>query len=188
MTTTPPSGGNPAVKFVVALAAVLTPVLGGLFIVKSQVKKAPASSQAVRKDALPDIELQLHGGGKRKLSEVAGKVTLINFWATWCSACVIEMPSILALRSAYKSKGFEVVAINLDEKPEAVLPKFLKKLGIDFPVYVDPDGAVGDLLDVSAIPLTVIVDKERRVLFTHNGELDWNSAEIRARLEGWLAR
>ena len=100
---------------------------------------------------------------------------------------MIEMPSIVKLRETYRAKGFEVVAINLDEKPTAALPQTMKKLGIDFTVYLDHDQKLADLFRVEAIPLTVILDKDRKVLMIENGEKDWDGAEFRAQLEKWLS-
>ncbi len=121
-------------------------------------------------------------------SSVAGKVTLVNFWASWCEACKVEIPSINALRSSMKEQGLEVISINVDETPEKLLPKLLPRLKIDYPVYVDEGGGLVELFDIRAIPFSMVLDRDRKVLFIENGERDWNSRESRERITQWLSQ
>lgn len=176
-------------KVLLPVVVVLTLVLGALYAVKLTVRQQP-SGQAVemREGAvLPDFTLTVFGGGTKKFSELQAKVVLVNFWATWCEACMVELPSMIELRKAYHDKGFELVAINVDDKPESILPKTLKQFGIDFPIYLDPGSKLAELMDVSAIPLSVMLNKNRKVLLLHSGEYNWNSPDIRAKVEKWLA-
>jgi thiol-disulfide isomerase/thioredoxin len=137
---------------------------------------------------IPDFLVRRFGSAEwLHLSKVSGKVTMINFWASWCEACVQEMPSILKLRAAYHAKGFEIVAINLDEEPDKAIPRMIKKLKLDFPVYNDPEGKIAEIFDIHAIPLTVILDSNRKILMIENSELDWDSPEVRAKMEKWLS-
>jgi thiol-disulfide isomerase/thioredoxin len=135
---------------------------------------------------LPDFALQQFGGSLTTASKLSGKVFLINFWATWCEACLVEMPSIVETRRMYKDKGFDVVAINVDETPDLAVPNALSELKIDFPVYVDVEGKLAQIFEVNTIPLTVLMDSDRKILMIHNGESDWNSPEFRTELERWL--
>lgn len=135
----------------------------------------------------PDFDLPVFGGGMKKISAIDAKLTLVNFWASWCKSCIVEMPSIVELRKTYRDRGLEIVAINVDERPESILPRLNKQLGIDFPVYLDADGKLSELFNVSAIPLSFVLDKNRKVLFVHGGEFDWNSTDFRARVEKWLS-
>ena len=137
---------------------------------------------------VPDVLLKRFGGGETQLSAIPAKVVMVNFWATWCDGCVSELPSIIELRRNYATRGFEVLAINVDEEPEAVLPGFLKRLKIDFPVYLDSDGSLSQTFDVHGIPLTLLVAVEsRKILMVQGGERDWNTEEMRNRLEHWLS-
>jgi len=165
----------------------------GLILVTLSLMKQYSVRQDIDKDSdvsvgasLPDFEVQEFGKGPITYSKIKAKVVLVNFWATWCDACVNEMPSIVQLRDSYKQRGFDVIAVNVDEEPEAVLPSAIRSLKIDFPVYVDPEGKLGDIFDLHAVPFTVILDKNRKVLFVENGERNWNSSEVRSNLEQWL--
>lgn len=194
---TPPQGSviTGLVKFFVPIALILLMVVGGLYVVKSQFGKpangvaagpgGPAEIQLGK--TLPDFELSQFQGKDLKASELGSKVMLVNFWATWCEACMVEMPSIIKLRNAYAAKGFEVVAVNVDQNPNAVLPRTIQKFAFGFPVYFDKDQKLSDLFNIEAIPLTVILDKDRKILLIENGERDWNGSDIRAQLERWLA-
>ena len=183
------------IKIFVPIALILVLVVGGLYVVKSQFGKptpggtagpsGPAEIQPGK--TLPDFEINQFQGKELKASELGSKVMLVNFWATWCEACMVEMPSIIKLRNAYAAKGFEVVAVNVDQNPNAVLPRTIQKFGFGFPVYFDKDQKLSDFFNIEAIPLTIILDKDRKILLIENGERDWNGADIRAQLERWLA-
>lgn len=99
---------------------------------------------------------------------------------------MVEMPSIIQLSSAYKDKGFEVLGINLDENPETVVPKAIKELGIAFSIYSDTDNKITEYFDVRAIPLSVIVNSNRKILYIENGEKNWNDQEVHHQIDQWL--
>ena len=173
----------PFLGIIVLLAAALT-------IVKSklpQKRTTETSTAEIRAGVtLAEFELTPFQGKSFNVSEIKSKILLINFWATWCEACMVEMPSILKLRERFKSQGFEVIAIDVDENPAAVLPRALKQLGIDFTVYTDPEQKLSDLFDVQAIPLTVIINRERKILLVENGERNWDDEEVHSLMNGWL--
>jgi len=136
---------------------------------------------------LEDFSLTKLNGEVIHASQLQGQVFLINFWATWCQACMVEMPSLVKLREQYHSRGFEILGINVDENPQAVVPKIVKKLGIGFPIFIDAtDGALSAMFDVHAIPMTVVINKARKVLHVENGERDWFASDVRDQLDKWL--
>jgi thiol-disulfide isomerase/thioredoxin len=190
MTTDGTSSRNGIWKALLPIAVILVLVVGGLFAIKSTVGKRPEGAVEVKVGAtLPDFKLKRFGGdgGEVLLSSLPAKVLMVNFWATWCEACMVEMPSIVKLRSRYHAQGFEVLPVNVDENPEKVLPEILPELGLTFGVYHDGDGELSRIFDVHAIPLTVILDRNRKVLFIEGGERDWDDREIHAMLERWLS-
>jgi thiol-disulfide isomerase/thioredoxin len=139
---------------------------------------------------VPDFKIQRFSSNSEliPISKVGAKVTLVNFWASWCSACLIEMPSIVRLRDKFNSRGLEVVALNVDTNPASDIPPLLPRLGINFPVYLDPQGKVSDLFDVREIPLTFIIDRTRTILAVALGERDWDSREVNLAMEKWLSQ
>lgn len=80
-------------------------------------------------------------GARHQLGESLGRVTLVNFWATWCPPCVHEIPSMNRLAARYDVDVFAIVSINFREAPEHIL-QFMSKVDVDFPVLMDEDGAV----------------------------------------------
>ncbi len=136
--------------------------------------------------AVPDFTLTRLDGKTVKVSQLGKKVILVNFWASWCAPCLTELPSIQSLRIAYKDRGFEVVAVNSDEDPKTAIPQVLSKLRLEVPLYVDPKGTLSESFGITAFPYSMVLDSKRKVLFLESRERDWNSAEIRTKLESWL--
>lgn len=120
------------------------------------------------------------------LSSLPHKVMLLNFWASWCEACLTEMPSIIRLREKFKDRGFEVLAINVDEKPQTAIPRWVKRLKLPFPVFHDRNQALTSLFDVYAIPLSIVIDRNRKILFVEFGDREWDSEEVVKKLEEWM--
>ena len=187
MTTPGQTPRNPIWKVLLPVLVIIALVTAGLIAVRSQVEGPDEAHAELAVGAqLPDFSLQQHGRGPVKLSEVKAKVILINFWATWCEACMVEMPSISKLRESYHARGLEVFGVNVDEDPDAAIPRTASELSLNFPMATDQDGKLSDLFDVQAIPLTVILDENRNILFIEAGERDWNAADVRAQMEEWL--
>ena len=139
-------------------------------------------------DIVPDFAVTDMNGKKSTISTVKAKVIMLNFWATWCDACLTEMPSIVALRNQFHPQGFEVVGINLDENPAAVVPRAVQRYQISFPVFQDPSGTIAEIFDVMAIPLTVFMNSKREIIHYQNGEFDWSSEAVQNMLKGWLEK
>jgi thiol-disulfide isomerase/thioredoxin len=136
---------------------------------------------------LPDFKLYAFKGDAVTASSLNSKVSLINFWATWCEACMVEMPSIIKLYNSYKDRGFNVLAVDLDTNPDTVLPRTIQKYGMPFTVYTDHESQLADLFQIQAIPLSIVIDRNRKILMIQNEGLDWNGPEFKAELEKWLA-
>jgi len=117
----------------------------------------------------PDFELEDLTGETRRLSDLRGKVTLINFWATWCAPCRLEMPTIQEKADQYPSQ-LAVFAVNFDESPDQV-QSFVDELDLRFAVLLDPGAKVQDLYRVRGYPTSFIVDQAGMVRFQHIGIL-----------------
>jgi len=176
---------------VVPALVIVSLVFAGLqFVRQASEPTGPAHYEQITLkvgSVLPDIFLQPLEQQAILISSLNKKVILINFWASWCPPCLIELPSLVRLRDAYHERGFEVIAINVDDNPEKMIPRFKAEKKLTFPLFYDIDQKISALLEVQALPLTVIIDQQRRILYFETGERDWNSREIRSRLEAWLA-
>jgi peroxiredoxin len=130
---------------------------------------------------LPDLQ-----GNAVSLSNLRGKVVLLNFWATWCYPCRIEMPSMQALYQDYRDQGFTILAISSDVKGEDVVAPFVAEYGLTFPVLLDPGNVVGTRLRVPGIPMSYLLDKHGRIAGTEIGARNWHSTTMLRLLESLL--
>jgi peroxiredoxin len=96
------------------------------------------------------------------------KAVLLNFWATWCTYCVEEMPDLVKMQSAHESKGFTVLAVNVGETAEQA-SAFEKKMGLNFPVVLDTDNAVAQAYGLVGIPVSYLVNSEGKILGEYHG-------------------
>ena len=116
----------------------------------------------------PDFTLRSVGGKNLRLQEQRGQVVLVNFWATWCGPCRQEMPHLNALYDKYRSSGFVLLGVNIDDDPKAAAD-LATKLGVRFPVLLDTDKRVSKVYDMSAMPATLLIDRDGRVRHIHRG-------------------
>lgn len=134
-------------------------------------------------DADPlEIRLSDPTGRPTSLSEFRGKIVFINFWTTWCLACVIEMPSMEKLHQRFKDKDFIMVAINLQESAARV-KQFYEEYKLTFTALLDITGDVGAALGIRSIPTTFILDKNGRIIGKALGPREWESKKSIALFE-----
>lgn len=128
---------------------------------------AAGASVAPRAQA-PDFTLRQIDGPNLRLIEQRGRVVMVNFWATWCGPCRIELPHLSRLHEKYRASGFLMLGVNIDEDP-AQAKALAAKLGLKFPVLLDTDKRVVGAYDLNAMPATVLIDKDGRARHVHRG-------------------
>lgn len=137
-------------------------------------------------DNAPSCPAQhLSDGKPLTMDDYQGKVILVDFWATWCPPCKKSMPFLNQLRHELAERGFEIVAINVDENSSDAAD-FLRRFPVDYPVYMDPDGKCPGLYDVKAMPSSYFVDRNGIVQDIHFGFRSGDEAKIRQRIESLL--
>jgi thiol-disulfide isomerase/thioredoxin len=154
-------------------------LLPGLFLAAFMALSTPfaAAAAEVGKPA-PDFTLKSLGGKNLKLSEMAGSVVLVNFWASWCGPCREEMPLLNSLHNKYEPLGFIVLGVNVEEDVKGA-EGFLKNFPVDFPVLLDSDNRVSEQYKVIAMPTTVVVDRDGNMRFLHQGYKSGDEAKYR---------
>ena len=149
------------------LSAVL--LLGGC----SSSKPVNAASASMKPDkerkAAPDFELKDADGKTVRLSDYKGKIVLLDFWATWCGPCKIEIPWFIQFERTYKDKGFSVIGVAMDEEGWTVVKPFIAEMAINYRVLQGNDGTAQLYGGVEALPTTFLIDREGKIAATHVG-------------------
>ena len=112
----------------------------------------------------PDFALISLDGKTLKLSDFHGKAVLLNFWATWCEPCKIEMPWFIDLQKKYGAQGFQVVGVAMDDASPSDIADFAKKMGVNYPIVIGKE-AVGDQYGgLPYLPSTFYIDRDGKVI------------------------
>ena len=148
---------------------------------------ARAGEISVTAESRPELRLADLKGRDWELDELRGKVVLVNFWASWCSPCLEEMPSIQRLSAGLRGQPFAVIGVNVGESQGRV-KAVAKQLGIDFPVLLDSDGAVFQRWGGGVLPTSYVLDQDGVVRFLGRGPLEWDGTEAVTAMEGLLQR
>lgn len=136
--------------------------------------------------AAPNFTLLDLDGNWASLSDYQGRVVLLNFWATWCGPCRVEMPGMEVVYQELKSKGFEVLAISSDPQGMVVTRPFIETNGLTFPILHDSDYRVMATYGVRTLPMSFLVDRQGTIRHRVFGARDWNSPKARELIQGLL--
>lgn len=136
--------------------------------------------------AAPDFTLPDLDGNTISLSTFKGKVVLLNFWATWCPPCRLEMPTMEQAYQKYKDQGFEVVAVSIDAGPRSTVKYFLQELGLSFQVLLDPDMGTLRAFRGFSLPTTILIDRQGFIRSRENGYRDWSDGASTQLLQGLI--
>ena len=137
---------------------------------------APASAAIPSGTEFPTVTLRELDGAYFDLSMFGGRPILVNFWATWCGPCRMELPVVQRFYDRYGGRGLVVLAVSTDAQPQLVRP-FLEKMNLSLPTYLmDPDDE--RKLGIASIPTTYLIDSQGRVIRGQSGysrrfETDW---------------
>lgn len=140
---------------------------------------APAAGPAELGAAMPAYSAQRLEGGSYELAAERGKVILLNIWATWCGPCRYEIPELVKLQNTYGKEGFEVVGVSVDgpETADEIAP-FVQAAGINYPIVLDPDGAIADMFETNVLPTSALIDRDGKVVWTHMGVVESDDDEL----------
>lgn len=116
-----------------------------------------------------DFKLTTADGTVVELSKLQGKVVLVNFWATWCGPCRREIPDFIEVYEKYKSQGFEIVGIALDDEGFDLVTPYVKRFKIPYPVVIGTGRTVNDYGGFDVIPTTFLIDRKGMIVDQHMG-------------------
>jgi thiol-disulfide isomerase/thioredoxin len=134
----------------------------------------------------PPLPTTAVNGGESSLSDLHGKVVVLNFWASWCEPCISELDSLEALASSgLAAGGLAILGVNYMESADAIR-RVLERALIAFPVLQDRDGSAFRAWTSGILPTSVLVDRKGRPRIRIDGELDWTGPDARHLLQGLL--
>jgi thiol-disulfide isomerase/thioredoxin len=137
--------------------------------------------------AAPTISLTDSDGRTLELSDLRGKLALVNLWATWCEPCLREMPSLERLQSRLGAR-ITVLAVSEDRGGNKTVEPFIAKIGLkSVKIYIDPKSEVGHAFGARGLPTSILIDREGRVLGRVEGAAEWDSPKILGVLEPLLS-
>src|ERR1700678_558378 len=155
-----PSGG--AGRNPLALVVVAVVVAGMLYLgLHMAGRPRPRLTQAT---LAPDFTLESLDGKSMRLSDLRGKAVLLNFWATWCVPCKIEMPWFVELQRQYGAQGLQIVGVAMDDASKEDIAKFAKDMGVNYPILIGKE-AVGDQYGgIPALPETFFIGRDGKIV------------------------
>ncbi len=147
-------------SFILAIAIALT---------TNSAQAINLKKEGVRKKA-PVFELKDAQGQVVRLTDYAGRVVLLDFWATWCGPCRSSMPWFNELSGKYREAGLTVVGVSIDQQGWDVVRPFIEKLQITYPILLGNQRVAYLYGDVDSVPLAFFIDRNQRVAAIHSGE------------------
>jgi cytochrome c biogenesis protein CcmG/thiol:disulfide interchange protein DsbE len=126
-------------------------------------------------------------GKPAHLSDLQGKVVVLNFWASWCAPCVEETPNLIALQQRIASRNGVILGVSVDEDP-AAYEKFVREHQLNFPTYLDPSKKIATDYGTSMWPETYIIDRKGVIVRKIIGPQDWNSPDLSAYFDAILGQ
>ena len=154
---------DPIILIIVAVVISLMLVFGIQKTRKAQPVQQGGAGKLQGQTA-PDFTLASLDGKPLTLSGLRGKAVLLNFWATWCEPCKIEMPWFVDLQTKYGAQGFQVVGVAMDDASPSDIADFAKKMGVNYPIVIGKE-AVGDQYGgLPYLPSTFYIDREGKVI------------------------
>ena len=139
--------------------------------------RTPADLTAAgSRKAAPDFTLSDSKGASVKLSDYKGRVVLLDFWATWCGGCKIEIPWYMEFQSKYKDSGLSVIGVSMDEDGWKSVKPFLEKNPMNYSVAVGNPG-LAKLYGVDSMPMTLLIDRDGKIAASHVGMVDKDAFE-----------
>jgi peroxiredoxin len=130
---------------------------------------AQSVSEAKDRKEAPDFALKDVNGKTVKLSDFRGKVVMVDFWATWCGPCQIEIPWFIDFERKYKDQGFVVIGLAMDDEGWTAVKPFIEQMKMNYRVVIANDRLADLYGGVEALPTTVLIDRDGKVASMHVG-------------------
>lgn len=149
---------------------IVTALAGGLLTgCSSSLRTSTATASASDRKTAPDFTLPDANGAPVKLSDYKGKVVLLNFWATWCGPCKVEIPWFIEFEKTYKDRGFATLGVSMDEDGWKAVKPFVAQKAMNYNVMVGNDRVAQLYGGIDSLPSTFLIDRDGKIASTHLG-------------------
>jgi peroxiredoxin len=152
---------SPLVLVVVAFVVALMLYFGYHKARRTGAASAPRLAQST---VAPDFSLEALDGKTLRLSDLRGKAVLLNFWATWCGPCKIEMPWFVDLQKQYGAQGLQIVGVAMDDASKEDIGKFAKDLGVNYPILIGKESVGDQYGGVPALPESFLISRDGKIV------------------------
>src|SRR5271163_1222515 len=152
---------SPLVLVVVAFVVALMLYFGYHEVRRPGAASAPQIAQST---VAPDFSLESLDGKTMRLSDFRGKAVLLNFWATWCGPCKIEMPWFVDLQNQYRSQGLQIVGVAMDDASKEDISKFAKDMGVNYPILIGKESVGDQYGGVPALPESFLISRDGKIV------------------------
>ena len=150
-----------ALFFVAVLVAAM------LYVASHGIRGAGGNNDAsldVAGKPAPDFTLESLEGKNIRLSGYKGQAVLLNFWATWCGPCKIEMPWFVELQKEYGPQGLQIVGVAMDDASKEDIAKFVKEMGVNYPILIGKEDVGNQYGGVNVLPTTFFIDRDGKIV------------------------
>jgi thiol-disulfide isomerase/thioredoxin len=127
-------------------------------------RNASTTPRITQSTIAPDFSLESLDGKTTHLSDFRGKAVLLNFWATWCGPCKIEMPWFVDLQNQYRAQGFQIVGVAMDDGSKEDIAKFAKDMGVNYPILIGKDSVGDEYGGVPALPQSFLIARDGKIV------------------------
>ncbi|HEX7677175.1 MAG TPA: TlpA disulfide reductase family protein [Thermoanaerobaculia bacterium] len=153
-------------------------------------KEEPADLSSARTevgDSMPPYSAKYLDGKAMTMAAEKGNVVFLNVWATWCGPCRFETPELQSLQTQYAAKGLKVIGVSVDEGDTDAVKTFVAEQKITYPIAVDPEGRIANLVQTTVLPTSLLVDRTGKIVWRQIGAIMPNDAKLKAAVEKAVA-
>src|ERR1700722_12928826 len=159
-----PPMGNQGKRNPLALVVVAVVAAAMLYFGFHMARRSGPAPPIAKSGPAPDFTLQSLDGNSMRLSDLRGKAVLLNFWATWCSPCKIEMPWFVELQKEYGGQGLQIVGVAMDDASKQEIAQFAKDMGVNYPILIGKESVGDQYGGVPALPETFFIGRDGKLI------------------------